>query len=233
MNGPASFPEGAGLALSALVSSRICHDLISPVGAIGNGMELLALSTDGGAEEKALIADCANTATVTLEFIRIAFGARSAEEVTSLSAVKTLARRYFALRKIELDWRALTKDDITYGEAKLVLLLALAGASALPSGGLMVLTEAVDAGARRYVWRLSASRINQRERIEALLADRPGVAGVSPGEVHILILWMAANAWGMRPAWRLIDEPDLGDVPQEAEEEPPEPIRFGAEILCA
>lgn len=232
MNGPAQFPDETGLSLSALVASRICHDLISPVGAIGNGMELLAMATDGGAEERELIADCAETAKVSLEFIRIAFGARAAEETTSLSDVKSLAARYFALRKVELDWRALNGGDVTYGDAKLLLLLALTGASAMPFGGLMVLTEAGGGADARYVWKLSAGRISLRDRTEDLLMERPGLGGVTPGEAHVLLLWLAAEAQSLRPAWRVIDEPDLGD-PQAGAGDAPQHVHFGAEIFCS
>ncbi|MEO0360386.1 MAG: histidine phosphotransferase family protein [Pseudomonadota bacterium] len=225
MNAPARLPDEAGLSLSALVASRICHDLISPVGAIGNGMELLALAADGGEEERALISDCAETAKVTLEFVRIAFGARAAEETTNLTEVKALAARYFALRKTELDWRALDGADVTYGDAKLLLLLALAGGGAMPFGGLMVLTEATAGPPARYAWRLSASRIAQRDRAVDLLSERPTLGGATPGEAHLLLLWMAAEARGMRPIWRTIDEADQGA-------DGLDPLHFGGEIAC-
>ena len=61
--------------LSELVSVRLCHDLISPMGAIGNGLELMQLSGGGaGAPELALVNDSLATALAKLRFFRIAFG---------------------------------------------------------------------------------------------------------------------------------------------------------------
>lgn len=60
--------------ISALVAARLCHDLISPMGAIGNGIELLELSSGNRGEEIALISDSLETALAKLRFFRIAFG---------------------------------------------------------------------------------------------------------------------------------------------------------------
>ncbi len=63
--------------LNALVGSRICHDLISPLGAIGNGVELLAMSGSGDTPEMALISESVENANARIRFFRVAFGAAS------------------------------------------------------------------------------------------------------------------------------------------------------------
>lgn len=60
--------------LSALVSARLCHDLISPIGAIGNGLELLELAQGPGGPELALVNESLATALAKLRFFRVAFG---------------------------------------------------------------------------------------------------------------------------------------------------------------
>jgi histidine phosphotransferase ChpT len=60
--------------LSALVSARLCHDLISPMGAIGNGLELLQMSEGAGADELSLINDSLATALAKLRFFRFTVG---------------------------------------------------------------------------------------------------------------------------------------------------------------
>ena len=60
--------------LSALVSARLCHDLISPMGAIGNGLELLQLAGGPAGAELALVNDSLATALAKLRFYRVAFG---------------------------------------------------------------------------------------------------------------------------------------------------------------
>lgn len=60
--------------LSALIGSRICHDLISPLGAIGNGLELLQMSGASESPEMTLIADSVTSANARIRFFRIAYG---------------------------------------------------------------------------------------------------------------------------------------------------------------
>ena len=69
--------ELSDLDLAALVSSRICHDIISPVGAIANGLELMDEETDQDMREQAmdLIRKSATQASAKLQFARLAFGA--------------------------------------------------------------------------------------------------------------------------------------------------------------
>jgi histidine phosphotransferase ChpT len=76
-----------GADLAALVGARICHDLISPIGAIGNGMELLALSGVPPSPELELIEDSLRNAMARVQFFRIAFGAAEAGQVVSRSEI--------------------------------------------------------------------------------------------------------------------------------------------------
>jgi histidine phosphotransferase ChpT len=61
--------------LTSLIGSRICHDLISPLGAIGNGVELLAMSEVAKGPEMSLIAESVENANARIRFFRVAFGA--------------------------------------------------------------------------------------------------------------------------------------------------------------
>jgi histidine phosphotransferase ChpT len=76
-----------GADLSGLIASRICHDLISPVGAISNGLELLEMAPGGSGEEAGLIRQSADAATASLKFMRIAFGAPGFEDMIAQSDV--------------------------------------------------------------------------------------------------------------------------------------------------
>lgn len=60
--------------INALIGSRICHDLINPLGAIGNGIELLSLSGMAASPEMTLVQDSVNNATARVKFLRLAFG---------------------------------------------------------------------------------------------------------------------------------------------------------------
>ena len=66
--------------LAALLGSRICHDLISPLGAIGNGVELMLLEGGRHSPEMALISESVAHASARIRFFRVAFGTGSAEQ---------------------------------------------------------------------------------------------------------------------------------------------------------
>jgi histidine phosphotransferase ChpT len=120
--------------LAALLCSRVCHDIISPVGAINNGLELL---DEGGAEEDAmnLIRTSARNASARLQFARIAFGAAgSAGMLIDTGDAEAVATAFLKNEKPELVWvgkRALLPKN----KVKLLLNLILVGNGAIPRGG--------------------------------------------------------------------------------------------------
>ena len=69
--------------LTALLDSRICHDLINPSGAIGNGIELLGLAGVSEGEEMTLVSGSVENATAKLKFLRLAFGDAVADQVVA------------------------------------------------------------------------------------------------------------------------------------------------------
>lgn len=133
-------PPGAGLhpgwpPLSTLIASRICHDLISPVGAVCNGVELIEQFGASGAQEMSLIGGSARTASALLELFRCAFGAGAADGVYGLDRLrKVLAGRFFEDR-VELVWDSLPGGETTRLGARLTALGAMGLGAALPRGG--------------------------------------------------------------------------------------------------
>ena len=119
--------------LAALIGSRICHDLISPIGAIGNGVELLMMSPEAQGPELALIAESVASANARIRFFRIAFGLSAADqrigqpEVTSVLADLTRGTR------LAIDWDG--PADLSRPEVKLAFLLLMCLETALPYGG--------------------------------------------------------------------------------------------------
>lgn len=125
------------LELAALVSSRICHDMINPVGAIANGLEVLGDEPDDDMREQALelIRKSAKQAAAKLEFARLAFGAAgSAGAEIDLRDAERVARDFVQTGKHTLTWQGpaamLPKDKV-----KLLLNLVALGVAALPRGG--------------------------------------------------------------------------------------------------
>lgn len=124
----------SALDLGALLCSRICHDIISPVGAINNGLELLE---EGGADEDAmaLIKSSARNASARLQFARIAFGAAgSAGMQIDTGDAQNVATEFFKNEKAELSWDA-PRIFLPKNKVKLLLNLILVANAAIPRGG--------------------------------------------------------------------------------------------------
>ncbi|MFI0847303.1 histidine phosphotransferase ChpT [Mesorhizobium sp. IMUNJ 23232] len=120
--------------LAALLCSRVCHDIISPVGAINNGLELL---DEGGADEDAmnLIRASARNASARLQFARIAFGAAgSAGMVIDTGDAESVATAFLRNEKPEFEWNG-PRWLLPKNVVKLLLNLVLIANAAIPRGG--------------------------------------------------------------------------------------------------
>ncbi|WP_374544660.1 histidine phosphotransferase ChpT [Rhodoblastus sp.] len=127
------------LDLAALLASRVCHDVISPVGAIVNGLEVLEEDKDEGMREFALdlIRKSAHTASARLQFCRLAFGAAgSAGASIDTGDAEKVARGLFADDRTQLIWEA-PRVFMPKNKVKLALNLCLIAAACIPRGGVM------------------------------------------------------------------------------------------------
>ena len=125
--------------LAALLCSRVCHDIISPVGAINNGLELL---DEGGADEDAmkLIRQSARNASARLQFARIAFGAAgSAGMLIDTGDAESVAIAFLKNEKPELIWNG-PRALLPKNKVKLLLNLLLVANAAIPRGGKLTVT---------------------------------------------------------------------------------------------
>lgn len=125
------------LDLAALLCSRVCHDLISPVGAIVNGLEVLEEAKDEETKNFAmeLIKKSANNASAKLQFCRIAFGAAgSAGAQIDLGDAQTVARGFLEDEKTKLAWN-LPRVLMVKNKVKLLLNMLLIAGQAIPRGG--------------------------------------------------------------------------------------------------
>jgi histidine phosphotransferase ChpT len=125
--------------LAALLCSRVCHDIISPVGAINNGLELL---DEGGADEDAmnLIRQSARNASARLQFARIAFGAAgSAGMQIDTGDAEAVTAAFMKNEKPDLVWKG-ARALLPKNQVKLLLNLVLIAAAAIPRGGNITVT---------------------------------------------------------------------------------------------
>ena len=125
--------------LAALLCSRVCHDIISPVGAINNGLELL---DEGGADEDAmnLIRASARNASARLQFARIAFGAAgSAGMLIDTGDAEAVATAFLKNEKPDLTWNG-RRALLPKNKVKLLLNMILVANAAIPRGGKIAVT---------------------------------------------------------------------------------------------
>jgi histidine phosphotransferase ChpT len=124
--------------LASLLCSRLCHDLMSPVGALNNGIELLADEQDPEMRAQCLelLGDSARATANKLKFFRLAFGAGGGfgELIDANEAKVALQGIFGAERRIELGWMV-ADEKLSKGAMKLLLNLALIAGDALVRGG--------------------------------------------------------------------------------------------------
>lgn len=118
--------------LAGLIGSRICHDLISPIGAIANGLELLDMSGGPTGPEMDLISDSAGNAGARIRFFRIAYGA-SGEQALGASEIRDILAGLTSGGRIAFDW--LPDGAQPRGEVQLAFLAMQCCESAMPKGG--------------------------------------------------------------------------------------------------
>ena len=130
-------PAPDALELAALLCSRVCHDLISPVGAIANGLEVMEEDKDEETSKFAmeLIKKSAKTASAKLQFCRIAFGAAgSAGAQIDTGDAEKVTRGLMEDDKTKIAWN-LPRVLLAKNRVKLLLNMMLLAAQAIPRGG--------------------------------------------------------------------------------------------------
>jgi histidine phosphotransferase ChpT len=130
------------LRLLELMAARLCHDLVGPIGAVANGIELLSDGeSNADPEVTGLIAVSARQAARRLQWFRVAFGSGSSlPPATIFTETKRLASGLFDDGRVTLDWAApdaKTEAAATRLGAKFALNLSLAALECLPRGGVV------------------------------------------------------------------------------------------------
>lgn len=185
--------------VTALIGSRICHDLISPLGAIGNGLELLEMMSDSAGPEFDLIRDSVKNAHTRIRVFRLAFGAASADAIIKGAEVAEAATAMFTGARLTMT--CTLPKAIRRAEAKLALLLVMCVETALPRGGQITLT--CDDGG----WRIHATgdRIDTDPAVWGQMAEAEPAVGLSAAEVQFALIPGALRNAGRRLQTDLTD----------------------------
>ena len=181
MSAPVTGPIVIGaLDLAALLCSRVCHDLISPVGAIVNGLEVLEEDKDEETKTFALdlIKKSAHQASAKLQFCRLAFGAAgSAGAQIELGDAEKAARGLMEDGKTTIVWN-LPRELVPKNRAKLLLNMLMVGGGAVPRGGTLTV-DPLDGG-----FRVIAAGLNAR--LTAATAELLGGSPAQPVDAHAI-----------------------------------------------
>jgi histidine phosphotransferase ChpT len=179
--------------LAELTASRLCHDLVNPLGAIGNGVELIELTGSVRGPEMDLIRDAVRDAQARVRFLRIAFGSGGSTQLLSAREARMTALAPWQGARLSIDWTA--QGDVPRAQAKLAYLMLLCAETALPMGGAVTLGQ--EGGGP---WRLEAvaPRVAMDEALWSVLRFGMGAAGrpLRPSEVQFAALHAAAEPLG-------------------------------------
>ncbi len=192
------------LDLAALVSSRICHDVINPVAAISNGLEMLAEEPDQAMREAAmdLIRKSAAQASAKLQFARLAFGAAgSAGAEIDLRDAEKVAREFVqGSGKHQLAWQG-PAVTLPKNKVKLLLNLAALGVMALPRGGAISVTIEGTPPAVNFSVRAKGDAARLTDQVRSLLLGGNGVA-IDSHSIQPYYASLVAAASGMTVSGR-------------------------------
>jgi len=166
------------LDFAALLVSRVCHDLVSPVGAVVNGLEVLEDERDATmrADALRLVTSSADQAAARLQFARIAFGAAgSAGAELDLNEIGRIVKGLSNGSKVEIDWQA-AHVNWPKDWAKLLMNATLLASDGLPRGGQVRVETSADGAAPGFTVRASGQGARMLEDVEKAMRGETGTA---------------------------------------------------------
>jgi len=186
-------------ALSALLCARICHDLISPVGALSTAIEILddESNTDMHADALDLVRNSSKQANAKLKFLRLAFGAGgSAPGIIGVADIQTLAEDMFAQGKASLSWQ-MPDVGIEKSQARLLLNMIMIGMQAVPRGGDVLISQVVkDDNGTELVVTATGPRARLDIAVERTLAGKAPDDGFDGRSIQPFYAGMMAREMG-------------------------------------
>lgn len=171
----------SGVNLAALIGSRICHDLISPIGAIANGLELLDLAGAVRGPEMALIADSAGNAGARIQFFRIAYGA-AGDQMLGRAEIAAILGDVTRAGRIAVCWEAPGAQP--RAEVRIAFLAVQCLETAMPFGG----SIRIDAAEGTWSVAGQAAKFNLDPDLWAGLAAAAAPPEITPALVQFALL---------------------------------------------
>ncbi|MCB1477676.1 MAG: histidine phosphotransferase family protein [Tepidamorphaceae bacterium] len=192
--------------LAALLTSKVCHDLISPVGAINNGLEVMADKNNADMHDFALdlVNKSAAQASCKLQFCRMAYGAgSSAGSEIDMGEAGQVARGFIESERTKLAWNApagaLAKDKV-----KLLLNLVTIAGTIIPRGGEITVSVDPAAGALDIAARGTNAKIPAG--VADLVAGKVPETGIDAHSIQPYYTSLVAQDAGLTVSFDMGDE---------------------------
>jgi len=188
-----------------LMASRICHDVISPVGAINNGLELLQeMGIEGGSEAVGLIAKSAEQANRRLKLFRYAYGAAGGKDLVDSKDIRRVAFDYLQGTRAVLEWPETEPmpapgQQLQRGLSKGIVNLVVLGSEMITKAGLIKVRQATPGGYPIEV-HVSGEGAGFREGMEAALQGTIEPANLDARLVHAYITGALIRFYGFKLA---------------------------------
>lgn len=185
--------------LASLLCSRLCHDLLSPIGAMNNGLELLADETDPEMRARCieLLTDSARASANKLKFFRLAFGAAGGfGDKVDVSEPRQLIEGLVADKpRVELQWHV-PSAMLAKPAVKVLLNLALIGLDGLVRGGQLIIAAEEQDGACEIAVNATGPNVVIDESLAAALQGDIGAAVLSPRTAPAFMIERIARSHG-------------------------------------
>jgi len=179
---------GLDLRVAELLCSRLCHDIVSPVGAVNSGLELMAeFGDDGGDDALDLVRTSAGEAAAKLQFFRVAYGLAGAQAGgPDLAEAARLAAGMITSKRISLDWPVEQQPPVAAAPrgTKLLLNLIATAVDALPRGGVVRVTVAEGPDALETQVLAVAEDARLTDEAAAALKHATDIADLGPRDIQ-------------------------------------------------
>ena len=182
--------------LNALIGSRICHDLISPLGAIGNGVELLNMAGNVAGPELSLITGAVGNANARIRFFRVAFGAAGPGAMMGRAEILSILDGVYHGGRLSVAWSA--PGDQPRRLVRLGFLIVQCLEAMLPWGGTITVTAEGD------TWRFAGAgaRIKRDDALWALVMGGARPEDLAAADVHFALVPAAAEDAGRQVSFQ-------------------------------
>jgi histidine phosphotransferase ChpT len=186
--------------LAALIGSRICHDLISPIGAITNGLELMQMSGTALTPEMALITESVENANARIRFFRVAYGLASPNQIMGRTEIVSILKAVAHGARVSFHWGPL--EDMPRQEVRLVFLALQCLETAMPYGGRITISH------EDGLWAIAgtADKLRQTGPLWAAL-ENPGQSDdINPAEVQFALFPPLLAETGRKLSLRITEQ---------------------------